>query len=176
MKRKIVVLCGSDSDLNQIASGLALLGVAETQGLVEIPSVEICSAHRNPKQLRQLLRRIAVSEVDVVIMCAGKLAALFGYCDSISRNELHNRYTRFIAVPLSGKNKEASQAAYLSAKQVPDSQFIFKEEFFGNPEEAFVFAVNGDLPAIIRKNQKPPQSFSLEEAYHKSILTRVDFL
>lgn len=167
MERKIAVLCGSDSDLNQIASGLALLRLAEAQGSVGIQSVEVCSAHRNPKQLRQLLRKLAATEVDVVIMCAGKLAALFGDCDAISRNELHNRHTHFIAVPLNGTDAEASQAAYLSAKQVPNSQFIFREEFFGDPEEAFAFAINGELPEITRKIQKHPQSLSLEEAYHK---------
>lgn len=165
-KRKIAVLCGSTSDFAQISSGLAMLRVAEAQGLVNI-LVRVCSAHRNPKELRDLLRDFFLSPPpDVVIMCAGKLAALFGVCDAISRNEFGNATTHFVAVPLKGKTAEASQAAYLSAKEVPNAQFVFKDEFFANPETAFDYAIRGELPAITLAEQKPPQSFTLERAYH----------
>lgn len=170
MKRRVVVVCGSHSDFSQISSGLAILRMAEAREEVEVVDtvkVEVCSAHRNPVQLRELLGKIAYLKVDVVVMCAGKLAALFGECDAISRNELHNAHTRFIAVPLRGNTEEACKAAYLSAKEVPNSQFIFKEEFWENPETAFSYAVHGKLPEVVLQEQKPPQSLSLKVAYHK---------
>lgn len=168
-KRKIAVVCGSDSDLAHIASGLAMLRVAEAQGVIKVLSVEVCSAHRNPVELRELLRKYAAGpeKPDVVIACTGKLAALFGTADAISRNEMKNTSTHFIAVPLKGITEEASQAAYLSAKEVPGAQFIFKDEFFHNPEEAFVYAVSGELPQITLEKQKPPQTLTLGEAYHR---------
>lgn len=167
MERKLAVLCGSDSDFSQISSGLAILRMAEARGEVEVIYVEVCSAHRNPVQLRELLGKIAFAKVDVVVMCAGKLAALFGECDAVSRNELQNAHTHFIAVPLRGSTEEACKAAYLSAKEVPNSQFIFREEFYENPETAFSYAVSGELPEIVLKEQKPTQSLNLKAAYHK---------
>lgn len=110
--------------------------------------VEACSAHRNPVELRLLVRKFQDEKVDVVIMCAGKLAALFGECDALSRNNFGNDHTCFIAVPLKGDTEEASQAAHLSAVQVPNSQFVFQEAFFRNPEVAFEYAISGDLPTI----------------------------
>lgn len=167
MKRKLAVLCGSDSDFSQISSGLAILRMAEARGEVEVIYVEVCSAHRNPVQLRELLGKIAYVKVDAVVMCAGKLAALFGECDAVSRNELSNSHTRFIAVPLRGKTEEACKAAYLAAKEVPNSQFVFREEFYENPETAFIYAVSGELPEVTLSEQKLPQHFNLKTAYHK---------
>lgn len=128
--------------------------------------VEACSAHRNPVELRLLVRKFQDEKVDVVIMCAGKLAALFGECDALSRNNFGNDHTCFIAVPLKGDTEEASQAAHLSAVQVPNSQFVFQEAFFRNPEVAFEYAISGDLPTIRIEKQPPAESFSLAGAYH----------
>lgn len=164
--RTIVVLCGSDSDLGRITSGLAVLRVAEAQGLVKVLAVEVCSTHRNPKELRDLLYKFSDYEVDVVIVCAGKLAAIFGDADAISRNEYRNNHTCFIVVPIMGKSEEANQAAYLSAKEVPNAQFVFREEFFAESTAAFEYAVNGELPEILLSEQKPPQTFNLAGAYH----------
>ena len=167
MKRKIAVLCGSDSDFPQISSGLAILRVAEARNEVEVTGVEVCSAHRNPAELMALLCQFSNQGVDVVIMCAGKLAALFGVADAISRNEIGNGHTVFVAVPLKGNTQEACQAAYLSVKQVPNSQFVFYEEFYQDPEAAFTYAVEGELPKVFLKEQKLPQSLSVAAAYHR---------
>ncbi|MFZ1720120.1 MAG: phosphoribosylaminoimidazolesuccinocarboxamide synthase [Candidatus Moraniibacteriota bacterium] len=169
-KRRVAVVCGSKSDFFAISQGIAWLRMAEARGLIEVihidHGVEACSAHRNPAQLRFLLLQFQDKKVDVVIMCAGKLAALFGDCDAISRNNFQNDHTCFIAVPLKGDTEEASQAAYLSAIQVPNSQFVFKESFFRDPESAFKYAIDGDLPKIKLATQIPPEHFSLAAAYH----------
>jgi phosphoribosylaminoimidazole-succinocarboxamide synthase len=162
--RKIMVICGSKSDFEQIVSGLAILEMAEANGNVEVLSVEVCSAHRNPTALRKLLLSIALQEVDVVLLCAGKLAALFGDCDAISRNELGNSLTRFVVVPLRGESEASCMAAYLSAKEVPNSQFVFKEEFYEDPQTAFEYAVYGKFPEIKIEKQKSPESFDLKTA------------
>lgn len=54
-KRTVVVFCGSSSDFTQILSGLGLLRVAEVREEVEVLSIEVCSAHRNPDELREKL-------------------------------------------------------------------------------------------------------------------------
>lgn len=169
-KRRACVVAGSTTDFSQIGQGLALLRTAEARGLIEIVDiehgVEACSAHRNPVELRALLRKIHEENIDVVVMCAGKLAALFGECDAVSRNELQNCRTCFVAVPLKGSSEQAGMAAYLAAVQVPNSQFVFKESFFRDPESAFKYAIDGDLPKIKLATQIPPEHFSLAAAYH----------
>ncbi|QQS16002.1 MAG: phosphoribosylaminoimidazolesuccinocarboxamide synthase [Candidatus Moraniibacteriota bacterium] len=168
--RNIVVLCGSDSDFRKIASGLAVLREAEAQDLICVLAVEVCSAHRNPDELRELLRKFNDCSVDAVIVCAGKLAAIFGYVDSISRNGLGNKHTLFIAVPLKGETENATQAAYLAATEVPDSQFVFMEEFFHDPAQAFWYAicgVRGEFPTVQLREQKPSRTLTLQNAYHE---------
>ncbi len=170
VKRRVGVVTGSKTDFSLIGQGLALLRMAEARGLIEIVDiehgVEACSAHRNSVELRALLRKIHEEKIDVVVMCAGKLAALFGECDAISRNELQNCHTCFVAVPLKGSSEQASMAAYLAAVQVPNSQFVFREEFFRDPESAFKYAIDGDLPRIVLVPQIQPEHFSLAAAYH----------
>lgn len=169
--RSIVVLCGSDSDFSKIASGLAVLREAEAQGLICVLAVEVCSAHRNPDELRELLRKFNDCSVDAVVVCAGKLAAIFGYVDSISRNELGNKQTLFIAVPLKSETEDATRAAYLAAMEVPDSQFVFMEEFFHDPAQAFWYAVHGvqgKFPTVqLLRVQKPSRTLTLQDAYHE---------
>lgn len=165
--RTIAVLCGSTSDFGQITSGLAVLRVAEARGAVKVLTVEVCSAHRNPEELKDLLYEFSDCGVDAVIVCAGKLAAIFGDTDAISRNVYRNNHTCFIAVPIRGKSEEANRAAYLSAKEVPNAQFVFRDEFFMDPTTAFEYAVNGEFPEILLSEQKPPQTFSLAGAYHQ---------
>lgn len=167
-KRTIAVICGSVSDIDQITEGLTVLRAAAARGDCTLLPLQICSAHRNPRQLRELLMEYATGTTrpDVVIMCAGKLAALFGECDALSRNDMRNDHMHFIAVPLHGKTEEATRAAYLSATEVPNAQFIFRDEFFRDPSVAFAYAVQGELPAVVLKEQKQPQTMSVTKAYH----------
>jgi len=161
-KRTVAVICGSSSDFPQILPGLALLRAAHVRGEIELLQIEACSTHRNPDELREKLVEYTEKEVDAVVACAGRLAALFGDADSLLRNSkvMRNSHTRVIAVPLKNKSEQSSQAAYLSAVEVPNSQLIFQEGFFHNPEKAFEYAINGPLLSVELKEQKPPESFT----------------
>ena len=125
--RKIAVIAGSKTDIPAIREGINLLRIAKRQKKIVWEIFDVCSAHRNPKELKKFLREYKKKKIDVLIAAAGKLAALLGDADAIGRNELKNSVTHIVAVPLKGKIEEASMAAYLSAKQVPNSQFIFQE-------------------------------------------------
>jgi phosphoribosylaminoimidazole-succinocarboxamide synthase len=168
--RKIAVIVGSRSDFPKISAGINILRIAEAQGIIDLFPVEVCSAHRNPEKLRELMKKYTILGVDAVIACAGKLAALFGNIDSELRNVLKNNHTRVVAVPLKGSTEEATMAALYGATEVPNSQFIFKPEFFNNPKTAFKFAIEGELPKLILEDQKEAESFSVGEVYD---LTRV---
>lgn len=171
-KRKIVVVCGSRSDLKHIRDGINALRIAEKRGIISWGRVDICSTHRNPKELRDNIGMYIRDGVDAIIAVAGKLAALFGDVDAHVRNVLHNGATRVIPVPLKGKDEQASMAALLSVLQVPNHQMIFQEEFFHNPTAAFEYAISGDLPTIILEKQKPSEPLTPAEAYE---LTRIKY-
>lgn len=52
----------------------------------------------------------------------------------------------------------------MSAVEVPNSKFIFKDEFFHNPEKAFEYAIRGELSELKPEVQKPSESIILAEA------------
>ena len=168
MKRRIALLVGSRSDIPHIRDGINTLRIAEIQGLIELEPVYVCSAHRNPGSLTQILGHLTEQKVDVIIVVAGKLAAIFGNVDAYLRNELGNKRTRVIPVPLKGKTEQASQAALYSVLEVPNHKLVFEEEFFHDPTTAFEFAISGPLPEIQPEKQKPAEILSAGEAYNLS--------
>jgi phosphoribosylaminoimidazole-succinocarboxamide synthase len=172
-KRKVAVIAGSDSDLLQIAQGINLLRIGKKRGLIDVHFIDTCSAHRNPLDLERLVEDCINSGVDVIITCAGKLAALFGVVDlTLLRNKYHNTSISVVAVPMKGDTQEATDAAILSAKQVPGSQFVYQGEFANDHTKAFEFAISGELPEIKLALPKPSVRRTIEQAYE---FTRMKF-
>lgn len=167
-KRKIAVLIGSRSDLKHIRSGINALRIAKMRGLIDWDRLDICSAHRNPEELRTLLATYSNIGIDAIIAVAGKLAALFGDVDAHLRNVLGITETRVIAVPLKGNTERSSLAALYSVLEVPNHKLIFKDEFFHDPTTAFDYAIKGDLPEIELEVQKPREYLNAAEAYEES--------
>ncbi len=75
--KKIAVVLGSKSDLEELKAGFDLLDE------FDIPyELKIISAHRNPDKLRRYCKTIEQERVGVVIACAGLAAALPGFMAS----------------------------------------------------------------------------------------------
>ena len=168
MARKIMVLAGSKRDLPKIREGINLFRKADKQGTAEILGVDVYSAHRNPKEHREKIAEYVAMGADLIVVAAGKLAAIFGNTDAILRNELDCSTTRIIAVPLKGKTMESTLAALYSVLEVPNHKIIFKNEFFENPTAAFQYALTGETEPLILEPQIPGESMSLAEAYEFS--------
>lgn len=122
MKRKIVVIVGSQKDLNQCGGGLILLQTAQNRANV---SVHVKSVHRHTKKLHWLLGSLAEesSAVEIVIIAgAGKAAHLPGCADAYLRYHLRNPLINVIGVAFEGNTKDDNLAARLSITQVPGTQ------------------------------------------------------
>jgi len=77
MDKKIAVILGSKSDLEELKTGFDILKE------FSIPyRLEVVSAHRNPEKLRKLCLELEKTGTEVVIACAGLAAALPGFIAS----------------------------------------------------------------------------------------------
>ncbi|MFA5184099.1 MAG: phosphoribosylaminoimidazolesuccinocarboxamide synthase [Patescibacteria group bacterium] len=163
MKRKILVIVESRSDLPAIRDGLNVLRLAVKKGLIDWQSIEICSSHHNLRELNAIL--FDTREVDAIIAIAGKSTSLFSNIDSYLRHVLHNYKTRVIPVPLKSQSEQESVAALYSVLEAPDNQFLFCEKFFHNPASAFQFAVDGELEESFPGSSQKAETLRPSEAY-----------
>lgn len=77
VKEKIAVILGSKSDVSKLQAGFDLLKE------LKLPyDLKICSAHRNPEELRKYCKSVKGKKIQVVIACAGMAAALPGFVAS----------------------------------------------------------------------------------------------
>ncbi len=77
MDKKIAVILGSKSDLEELQAGFNLLKEFSIGY-----RLEIVSAHRSPDKLRKLCSELEKTGTEVVIACAGLAAALPGFVAS----------------------------------------------------------------------------------------------
>ncbi|MDD4955738.1 MAG: 5-(carboxyamino)imidazole ribonucleotide mutase [Candidatus Omnitrophica bacterium] len=77
MDKKIAVILGSKSDLEELKAGFGLLKEFSIGY-----RLEVASAHRNPEKLRKLCLELEKTGTEVVIACAGLAAALPGFVAS----------------------------------------------------------------------------------------------
>lgn len=153
MVRKIAVIVGSESDLEQCEAGLKLLHKAQAEESVLVLGCKAASIHRNTLHILNTLTDLA-SRIEVLIVGAGWANALTGMCDSYLRYELRNDQVVVIGVAFEDKvNPEHTAAAIASIRYVPGTQVVFKDasgEFVGSDGflRACQFAVTGELPQI----------------------------
>ena len=112
--RRIEVLIGSDSDLDQVFNGLGFLNQQPERHLVRL---SIISCHRHPEILRGFAET-ELSRADVVIAAAGKAAALPGMVKSWLQHFGRGQIP-VIGVALSGASSTDDQAARLSIENLP---------------------------------------------------------
>lgn len=77
MDKKIAVILGSKSDMEELKAGFDLLKEFSIGY-----RLEVVSAHRNPEKLRKLCLELEKTGTQVVIACAGLAAALPGFVAS----------------------------------------------------------------------------------------------
>ena len=77
MDKKIAVILGSKSDLEELKAGFDML-----KEFSIAYRLEVVSAHRNPEKLRKLCNELEKQGTEVVIACAGLAAALPGFVAS----------------------------------------------------------------------------------------------
>ncbi|MCK9615694.1 MAG: AIR carboxylase family protein [Candidatus Omnitrophica bacterium] len=77
MDKKIAVILGSKSDLEELKAGFDILKEFSIGY-----RLEVVSAHRNPEKVRKLCHELQKQGTEVVIACAGLAAALPGFVAS----------------------------------------------------------------------------------------------
>jgi len=143
----VEVVIGSESDLDQIQSGLDEL---RQKGISF--RVHVISCHRNPEELRQYARTVPLG-TNVIIAGAGMAAALSGVLSSWLR-EFRKDFIPVIGVAFKGKDFTADDAARLSIEQLPGKSVMLDQEgkaYFG--PEGFVAACRD---AASREFLSPP--------------------
>ena len=175
-RRKIAVIVGSDSDVEQCFAGLQYL---QSQGDVRIVcGVHTLSVHRNLGELLAYLKGLQDDllptvinsptylhgPVDVIIAGAGWAAHLPGMIDSHLRYGLFDTRTVVLGVAFEDLSnddpfvcKQHLLAAKLSISEVPGTQVVCRDSI-GQQKEQYVgaegflrackFAVHGTLPKI----------------------------
>jgi phosphoribosylcarboxyaminoimidazole (NCAIR) mutase len=171
MKRRIVIIIGSASDLKQCLPGLEFL---KNHPEVEVIGVYIRSIHRNTEATLSLLRRLSKGDMDIetAIVGAGWANHLTGTCDAYFRYELKDARIRVIGVAFEDLRDETGRhnlAAQLSISEVPGTKVTYKDgECFFSGEDGFLLAcqlaAQGDLPEIVLPKPKEPADLRLEEA------------
>ena len=131
--RRIGIMVGSDSDLQQCLEGLRFLKSAQNEKLAKVSFVITNSIHKNfSRVVINLLK--AVYEVDVLIVGAGWANHLTGICDSFLRYELKNKKIPVIGVAFEDKSDASNtQIAILSITRIPGTQAIFTKSSTGSP-------------------------------------------
>jgi 5-(carboxyamino)imidazole ribonucleotide mutase len=74
---QVAILMGSKSDLEKLADGIQILKNFEVAH-----EVHVCSAHRSPRYLQELLGRMERDGLKIIIAAAGGAAHLAGVCAS----------------------------------------------------------------------------------------------
>lgn len=109
-KPRVLILLGSDSDINVIEDGLAFLAKAEVSYVIDISS-----AHRDPDKTVNYARSARKEGIEVIIAVAGMAAHLPGVIASHTTLPV-------IGVPASGgilKGKDALYSIVQMPKGVP---------------------------------------------------------
>jgi len=164
--RKIGIMIGSLSDLDQCLEGFEYLIKMGEKGLAEIYWVEVSSQHRHTLIVQSILtqysRMPADEKIDVLITGAGWANHLSGCVDSFLRYTLQDSDITVIGVAFEDpENFTHTRAAILSSSEVPGNQMILKndkgESLVG--EKGFLsacqYAIEGALPKV--KAKIPPE-------------------
>jgi phosphoribosylaminoimidazole-succinocarboxamide synthase len=124
--KRVLIICGSESDLSQVKEACELHAALKDPSTTVKITVHIMSCHRNPYQLEKYIcRNVAADKFDVVIGIGSKALALPGiidaWCHTFRRNVL------VAGVALGELGSKALQAAQLSIEELPGQPVIINE-------------------------------------------------
>ena len=179
-KRKIAVIIGSMSDLNQCATGLEYLVEMKKAGKILFYYVDVSSQHRHTLNTQRILNEYADMDwqhrPDALIIGAGWANHLSGCSDAFLRYVRKNKTIRIFAVAVEDiDNPKHTEAAKLSISEVPGNKMISQDEngkqFVGANGflNACRMAVKEKLPKIALKAPPEYKRMFLQEAYELSI-------
>ena len=101
---RVLVVMGSDSDFPSMKS------CVKTLRHFDIPcEVRVCSAHRTPDALHELVRRLEGEGLEIIIAGAGHAAALAGVCASLTTKPV-------IGVPLPSSDLAGVDSLYATVQ------------------------------------------------------------
>lgn len=151
-KPRVLVICGSESDLPQVK-------VARERDKCAVDAVHIMSCHRNPMGLFEFVRNGGLKEYDVVIGAGSKALALPGIIDAWAYHYKQN--VRVAGVALGQPGSEELRAAQLSITQLPGQPVVFNEmtgEAYTGVDgllQLFERIMTGELPPLKPRKEKP---------------------
>lgn len=155
--KNIVIVCGSDSDLPTIKGVLSF-----THSFTDKITVHIMSCHRNPEAVREFVKE-GCDGADVVIGVGGKALVLPGMIDAFLYAS--GKDIPVIGVALGELGTKSFEAAKLSIEEIPGAPVIM-DEINGTPymgpaglERAIYRIVNGELPPLKPRTEKPAQKY-----------------
>jgi len=119
MKKSVLIICGSDSDLPQV------LSICEGLPWAMRMRVDVISCHRNPEVIRRLAKSRRILRYYLVICVGGMAFALPGVLDSWTH--YYERDVRIAGVALGDPGSENLLAAQLSITKIPGKPVIFDE-------------------------------------------------
>jgi phosphoribosylcarboxyaminoimidazole (NCAIR) mutase len=151
-KKKIVVVCGSQSDLPNVLPAVEMIPRAKAD-------VRVCvmSCHRNPQEVRDLAETVP-NGVDAVLGVGGKALALPGILDAW----MHAVGKRIpvVGVALGDPGSRSLKAAMLSIEELPGAPVIIDElagQAYTDVATALSRIIDGELPPQKPRQAKPAQ-------------------
>jgi len=175
MEKRVAIIVGSKSDLNQCEKGLKHLRAFSN---IEVVGVFVRSQHRNTLETQELLKNLVNCDVDVAIVGAGWANHLTGCCDAYLRYTLRTTKMPIIGVAFADKkNENHTKAAILSISEVPGTQVIFKDSYgtelvgsCGFLDACIMITSNREFSVIKLPEPKAWLDFSLEAAITEASL------
>jgi phosphoribosylcarboxyaminoimidazole (NCAIR) mutase len=129
MKKSILIVCGSDSDLPQV------LAICESLPWKMSMRIDVISCHRNPEVIRRLAKSWRILRYRLVICIGGKAFALPGVLDSWIH--YYKRFIPVAGVALGAPGSKSLLAAQLSITEIPGQTVLFdrdKSEAYTGPD------------------------------------------
>lgn len=153
--KKILVICGSESDLDSVKK------VYDQTAISERITTHVISCHRNPDALRRLVTSGEIDKFDVVICAGGKAFALPGVLDALVYADM--KIIPIAGVALGEPGSKSLLAAQLSIEEIPGQPVIINEitgqAYSG--EQGLRDLLNridqGELPPAKIRKEKPPR-------------------
>jgi hypothetical protein len=149
--KKIIIVCGSESDLPVVKAGLKDLNAG-----ADI-KVHVMSCHRNPKEVMEFIEGFP-DHADMIIGVGGKAFALPGILESWVR--CFGKQIRIGGVAIGDPRSQAFQAARLSILELPDKPVVINE-FTGEPyagshglRELILRVCNEEIPPLRARAEK----------------------
>lgn len=154
--KKVLVICGSDTDLPSIWQACRIFDSRPD-------TTHVMSCHRNPEALRAFIEQGKLKKYDVVIGVGSKALSLPGFIDAWARQ--YGQDVPVAGVALGEPGSQELLAAQLSIEQIPGQPVIMDEiagRVYSGVEglcHLFERIFSDELPPPKPRKQKPVQMF-----------------